>query len=1121
MPTIDVQDYNVQVKFPDDMPMEDIQAALEKQFPPLEAGQQPRENIYDADQDAVINAPMYAPVEQIRYEDAVTNLGKSKADYFGYKESAVPKEMDFYDKTMEFLSIPTEDVALKTSQIAASALRAINSTGLTDKQATDALLRKIEIGNAKMSQSLIEKNQKYESSFKGKLAKDVFVGVAQLPYYAAARTKRGAKILWGLLSSSKFEELYQESNKSEAAGAAISAGLASAVDAFGSHLFFGSVIDNIALSATKKVIGAAVVSATEEAAASLTEDISTISFGIREKSAKSIIRDAIYSGTVGMFIGTTAGGVSAYSGAKYKSKLSKELSDAGVQNHEDIADKIIEESIVAADDLTITIENDVAEINNDPKQVDEFYAAVKDIAEGNMDSIAAKMEDAGIPKAEISRVVDRLAAIKREGDEIKAINKDAEVIAGRVEKLDTDIKSIDKNIDELQRVIDERAAQDKPNAANTKRLESLLARRGKLDEERAELLSEAKKIEARKENLLPKPKQDIIQKLPEERRETYEAAAKGIDFKSKAVKKFLDTAIAAREGLENTLTPIDSRLMRISPSIGSRFRNFQASSDVRTADRINAADSLLRKMSKMPKRDFSALDIAMKNRWEDDINVIAKEHGLTADIKKFRKIMDNLYDEAKSVGIDLGYLQSYFPRVIKDSRKFLAHIRKSEYWTMFDEALGRLSEKTGRVLTEQEKSEAIRRMLMGRKVMGVDLAIPDSAKVRSVDEIDKDLMQFYAPTTEAIVHYITDVTESIEQRKFFGANKNSPDELENIISTFVLRELEAGNITPSQDSQIMEIFKARFNQERMNPWVRLYKNSQYILTMGNVKSAITQIGDVYMSLYMNGLYNTALGISDLAQGKVPVTRKDLNINTIAQEFSGDSISSKAVDLVFTANFLKTVDGFGKETFLSSSMRKLSDQARRDNASLKRKIDLIFEGEADSVMSDLANNNVTENVKMLLATELMRVQPITLSQMPLKYLQNPNGRVFYMLKTFTIKHLDIVRTEVFDNLRSDPKLASQNLVRLAFFYSIMGATADEIKSLLVNKAEDLSDIFIDNLLKFAGASKFQVDRAKRQSLGETIKDTVFPPTRSPKDWRDVPVIGDLYYYWFGHGKEKGK
>lgn len=1123
MPIVQLVQHGVELEFPDSISDEQIKSIIDKKYPRLENGQQSRENVYDNDRGAVINAPIGASVDQIRYEDDITNLGKSKADYFGYKSSPVPKEKDFYDTAMEFLSIPTEQVALQTAQVATAAVRAARDIGLTDEQASSVLLRKMEIGNERLNQSLAEKNKQFETSFGQKLAKDVFVGVSQIPYYAAVRTGRGAAALWGFLTTSKFEEIYQESQQQEAPEALISAALTSTVDVVGERLFF-DILDDVAKPAVKKIVTAATVSSAEEAAATLTEDVSTIAFGIREKKIQDVVTDALYSGLVGAFVGTTAGGVSAAANAKANAKLVEELAGAGVENPEEIAKTIVNEAAAGAIKLEETIKHDVDNVNNDPKQVDEFYGAVQDIVEGNTEKIAVQMENVGIPKAEISRVVSNIQTIKQEAEQIKAVNKEMEATQEKVAKLDSDVKIVDRQIKELQGVIKERESEGKVNTTNIKRLEALMMQRQEIDAQRNELSAEIT-------SLLPKIRTkdaNSISLLDQGRRDTYEVAIKTPSVQNKLYDKFSQRMESLRTGAENVMTPIDSRLIRISPSIGYQLRGFQARHNVNVANRANKVEPLIRKMNKLPKKDARLLDIAMKNRWQDDIDVLAKKYKFEKELKEFRNVMDELIVDARNIGIDLGYLKNYYPRLINNPAKFLAALRKNDNWTMFDEALRAVEEKRGSILTEQEKSEVIRRMLMGLPVHGITLRIPSNAKMRNIEEIDSELMEFYSPTQDAIITYITDVTEAIEIRRFFGNHaKNKemlPDELENVISTYILNELAKGNIKQGQDNEIFEIFKARFNQEKMNPLVRLYKNSQYILTMGNLKSAITQIGDVYTSLYFNGFYNTGLGIADIVSGKTPVTIKDLNINTIAAEFNNDSISGKAVDLVFTANFLKAADSFGKTTFLNSSMQKISAQAKAGNKALEKKIQYIFSDktkfsdEANQLMEDLANGRITDNVKMLMATELMRVQPITLSQMPLKYLQNPNGRVFYILKTFMVKHLDMVRTEVFDQYKDDPVQAGQNLVRLAILFAAMGATADEIKNLLKGKVEDLSDIFVNNLFKFAGVSKFEIDRAKRQTIGETIKDTIFPPTRSPKDWRDVPVVGEIYYYWFGAGAD---
>ena len=45
------------------------------------------------------------------------------------------------------------------------------------------------------------------------------------------------------------------------------------------------------------------------------------------------------------------------------------------------------------------------------------------------------------------------------------------------------------------------------------------------------------------------------------------------------------------------------------------------------------------------------------------------------------------------------------------------------------------------------------------------------------------------------------------------------------------------------------------------------------------------------------------------------------------------------------------------------------------------------------MEEFKNGEVTENTKLYVFNEIADIQPITLSEMPLKYLTGGNGRIF--------------------------------------------------------------------------------------------------------------------------------
>ena len=77
----------------------------------------------------------------------------------------------------------------------------------------------------------------------------------------------------------------------------------------------------------------------------------------------------------------------------------------------------------------------------------------------------------------------------------------------------------------------------------------------------------------------------------------------------------------------------------------------------------------------------------------------------------------------------------------------------------------------------------------------------------------------------------------------------------------------------------------------------------------------------------------------------------------------------------------------------------------------------FDGDIDEVLEDLRGDKITENIKVLVFNTLADHQPITLSEMPVKYNEMAGGRIFYMLKSFTIKQLDVFRNIHFDKINN--------------------------------------------------------------------------------------------------------
>ena len=213
--------------------------------------------------------------------------------------------------------------------------------------------------------------------------------------------------------------------------------------------------------------------------------------------------------------------------------------------------------------------------------------------------------------------------------------------------------------------------------------------------------------------------------------------------------------------------------------------------------------------------------------------------------------------------------------------------------------------------------------------------------------------------------------------------------------------------------------------------------------------------------------------------------------------------------------------------------------------LKEKWGTVFGDEMDTLIDDLRAGNMTDNVKLLMWNELSDVQPVSLSEMPKKYLDVPNGRVWYMLKSFALKQLDIVRRDIVQQAAKkggrNKAIAAGRMGKLAFFLGSTNMATGVVKDMLLGKDIDVDEIpermawsylGVYGMSKW-GASKFLedgklVDRGIDMiapaaplidAAGGAVKEVGEDDPDFSKQLKSVPLVGPMMYYWFLGGAEK--
>ncbi len=592
--------------------------------------------------------------------------------------------------------------------------------------------------------------------------------------------------------------------------------------------------------------------------------------------------------------------------------------------------------------------------------------------------------------------------------------------------------------------------------------------------------------------------------------------------------------------VEKIFTPISTRLENINPSLKHAIRKFELDSALTENKYANIITPFVEKLSKMPVVDYAKYDLALKNGRKETIRNLNIKYNLFKEYKNIRKLLDEIREEAINVGLDVGYIEDYFPRRVINPSAILEEYSKSSY-------IRKLLKEVdpNNTLSDEEKLEKINIALKGYN--GAINANSSFVKNRKITEITKDLNRYYKDSKMALVDYITSMNNAIQVRKFFGKGEN----LEESIGAYTRDLLDKGIISPADEVELKQILKARFNQRGVKGVIQDVKNIGYIFSMGNPFSAITQLGDFAFSFYKNGIFDTMVGVKkSLSDNKV--SREDIGINKIAQEFESDSKTSKLLEKVFKIVGLHKIDTLGKETFVNAALNKLQNKANNalknpnsiESAKFKKELYNIFGNNSYRVLNDLNKGNISDDVKYLLFSEISDFQPISLAEMPEIYLTSGNGRIFYMLKTYSIKLLDVYRNEVFKQFKINPKLGLQNLIRLSFYVTLLGVGADGLKDFLMGREFDFEATFLDNILKLAMFSEYKLSESKREGIAKAVMTLMLPPTNVFDDlWKDtfdnkfitgekslkdlrslrnIPAVGKLYYWWFGGGlntKEK--
>lgn len=675
---------------------------------------------------------------------------------------------------------------------------------------------------------------------------------------------------------------------------------------------------------------------------------------------------------------------------------------------------------------------------------------------------------------------------------------------------------------------------------------------------------------------------------------------------------------------DNVFMPIESLAANISPELFKHMREHSFAIHRMAGNDGKVIKPFLEKSQKIEKNDFDTLDLALKNRDNDKVDELAKKYDMVDELNAVRELLDEIYSAAQDAGIELGYLDSYFPRMFRNDnvQGLLDLVERRKNEEEYDIKQLKLNPKDAKYTnlwrklqkhpewTSEQQAQFVNMNIRGFTGNQIFLSSIGNLKhERSVDLVDGEMNQFYMPFTEALMTYVSSARENIANKKFFGAEKkevkdirtnikrtqtdleklqnerkdlngiNTPEineqrkqlsekinkkyerlselnaildskkdsTLEDSIGSLVADMVATGTIYAKDQQLVKEILKAKFDQQGIGKW-GVVRDAGYIATLNDFSNTLTQFGDLALSAYKNGAFNSIAGITKHKR----ITKEDLGIDKMMAEFGTEkNILSKWLEKQFKFIGFDMVDSLGKNSIINGSILKNKQLAEKNSPELDQKLEFWFTDakQREQVKEDLKNDEISDDVVFLAFNDLADLQPISPDQLPIAYSKGGFYRLMYALKTYTLKMLDILRKDFFRELPRNPKKAIKNLVMLQAMLLLFGVPKDLAKNILSGEDEEIGETFANNFVFFTILSRYSLRKLFGDSQENTAMDFVINLTAPPafdiarglekdvgkvvegeKDINEVysaryvPFIGEGYYWWWGKGsqlKEEGK
>lgn len=583
-------------------------------------------------------------------------------------------------------------------------------------------------------------------------------------------------------------------------------------------------------------------------------------------------------------------------------------------------------------------------------------------------------------------------------------------------------------------------------------------------------------------------------------------------------KKVSEFTKKTKETADDILRPMSAEIEQIDKDTYAAIKENDFETLAETNRRIKQITPFLEKFVRFRKyqpKEFAKLSYYLTANNMVEAEKIMSKWKMSEAFKPVRDALNELYVEGVKVKYDLGYLKDYFPRDMVDYEGYLKEIRGKKAFDVFQELIDKKNaerkKKGEAVLTTDEENKLITNAIRGYNP-GISLSGIANYKERVIKAFPPSYAKYYDTAENALINYIVKATDAIQQRKLFGYGVDA----EASIASYI----KGKGLDAEKSAKLKRILKARYNF-MSNKWASQVRGIMYLTTLNNPTSSIKNLADVPMALYNSGsLTKTFVALGRALVDKSVIKMEDAGLHNMGGEYMNLSSRNKATNAMMKWMLaFPYFDKVGKETYINATMSKYHKLANSNPDKLKTKLGKWFNEErASQVVSDLRQKKSYKDIgktnllNLVAYLEISDVQPTTMTEMPLKYAESPNGRVLYTMKSFQLKRLDFFRKETLHKIRTKGQRLEgfRNLAMLTTMIGLGEAGTEQIISWLLGRDESFTEQIADSMLSIIGFNRYDVEKAKRTNPIDVIFNKALPIATPLKDlWDDYETAADNY------------